>query len=250
MGPMRNLLWIGVLLIATACQSDAQELPASEVVEVLSYDAAVFTQGLEMQGEDLLISGGLYGESFIGRWNPNTGEWNRRVPLPDKYFGEGLTVGHEYIYQLSWKEETLFLRDPDTLEVKGTHAYAGEGWGLAMGENELYFSDGTAQIRRLDPDTLEETGRFTVTENGEPVTLINELEYAGGRLYANIWHTDAIVCLDPKTGEVDRRYDFSDLLEEKEKESVDVFNGIAHIEGDRFYVTGKLWPKLFEVILR
>lgn len=239
----------GLLLLSVGC-SALSEQPVSEVVGERPFDTSIFTQGLEMQGDDLLVSGGQYGESFAGIYSLAEEAVVSRVDLADSFFGEGITQAGDRILQLSWQEETLFIRDPVTLEEKGVHTYSGEGWGIAMGEDTLYMSDGTAEIRRLDPETLEETGRVTVKEAGTPVERLNELEYANGKLYANIWQTDDIVKIDPETGEVETRYTFLNLLTEEEQQTADVLNGIAHIKDDRFYITGKWWPKLFEVILR
>lgn len=239
-----------LLVFLAACTSSPEEQPVSEVVRVLPFDDSIFTQGLEMQGEHLLVSGGLYGESFAGIYAPEEETLLVREALPAAYFGEGLTLAGDRVLQLSWRENTMFIRNPESLKETGTVHYDGEGWGIAMGGDVLYMSDGTDAIRRLDPVTLAESDRFTVTENGNPVPLLNELEYANGKIYANIWQTDDIVRIHPDTGQVEQRYDFTGLLSDSERERADVLNGIAHIDDDRFYITGKHWPKLFEVILR
>lgn len=236
-------------LLLTACGTQS-EPPVSEVAEVLPFDETIFTQGLEMQGENLLVSGGLYGESFAGIYSPAEERLLLRKDLDEAYFGEGMTLSGENVLQLTWREGVLFVRDKDTLEEVGRAQIQGEGWGIAAGDDTVYLSDGTDEIRRLDPLTLTEDDRFPVTDDGESVPMVNELEYANGKLYANIWQTDDIVRIDPETGLVEQRYNFSGLLSEEEQKTADVLNGIAHIDGDRFYITGKRWPKLFEVILR
>lgn len=247
----KKWMWLLFLVcLLCGCAQEEEELPVSEVVATHPFDQTIFTQGLEVKDGDLLVSGGQYGDSFAGRYRPDEHALVQRVDLDERFFAEGLTVSEDRVLQLTWREQTLFVRDPETLEVIDTVSYPGEGWGIAMGEDTVFFSDGTTDIRRLDPETLEETGRFTVEEDGQPVSLLNELEYVDGKLYANIWQTDDIVRIDPDTGKVERRYTFTGLLSPEEKEHADVLNGIAHIEDDRFYITGKWWPKLFEVILR
>jgi glutamine cyclotransferase len=171
-------------------------------------------------------------------------------PLDSKYFGEGITVFRDTIFQLTWQSEIGFVYDKKTLKQIKTFTYEGEGWGLTHDGARLIMSDGDVrgQLRFIDPKTLKETGRIVVREGGRPVDDLNELEYVRGEILANVWQTPRIARISPKTGEVTGWIDLTGLLDPREAAGTDVLNGIAYdAAGDRLFVTGKLWPKVFEI---
>jgi len=181
-----------------------------------------------------------------------TGEVVQRTELPPQLFGEGISDWGDRIIGLTWQTQVGFVLDMKTFEVQRQFSYPGEGWGLTHDEHELVMSDGTPALRFLDPKTLRETRRVRVTAAGEPVQQVNELEWVEGEVYANIWQSDRIARIDPKTGQVVGWIDLSGLLSVKDRLSgnPDVLNGIAYDPaGKRLFVTGKLWPRLFEIRL-
>jgi glutamine cyclotransferase len=179
-----------------------------------------------------------------------TGKIIKQIAVPPKYFAEGMTVFHNKVFQLTWQEEKGFIYDPATFEKQGEFAYEGEGWGLTHDGQSLIMSDGTNQIRFLDPATLQTTRTVSVYDAlGAPVEKLNELEYIDGEIYANIWQTDRIVRIEPRSGKILGWIDLTGLLQTKDRSGEeDVLNGIAYDPaGKRLFVTGKLWPKLFEI---
>jgi glutamine cyclotransferase len=221
-----------------------------EVVTSYLHDPEAYTQGLQYVDGVLYEGTGLYGRSSLRRVDLESGTVEQQVDLADEYFGEGIYVLGERIYQLTWQSQVAFLYDRESFEVLDQFSYSTEGWGLTSDGQDLLMSDGSATIFRRDPQTFAEIGRFTVTEEGDPVNMLNELEYINGSLWANIWLTDEIVIIDPASGEVTARIDFAGLLPEEMADGADVLNGIAYDEeNDRIFVTGKLWPLLFEIKL-
>jgi glutaminyl-peptide cyclotransferase len=222
-----------------------------EVVNVYPHDPDAFTQGLLFRDGVLYESTGLYGESTLRRVRLDTGEVLQERRLERRYFGEGLVDWNNRLIQLTWQENTAFVYDIETFAVIGRHSYRGEGWGLTHDGERLIMSDGSSELRFLAPDTFAETGRLRVTEDGRPVHYLNELAMVRGEIFANVWGSDHIFIIDPQTGAVTARVDLSDLLSPAERvPPVDVLNGIAYdAGGDRLFVTGKRWPKLFEIRL-
>lgn len=219
------------------------------VEERLDFDALSFTQGLEVgPGGDLYVGTGEWGESRVYR--EHDGKEAASVSLAPQLFGEGITLVDDHLWQLTWQDHTAFKRDPETLAETGRASYDGEGWGICyrQGAGEVIFSDGTDELRRMDPDTLAERERFQVTDNGKPVAGLNELECVGDDVYANIFTTTDIVRIDAKTGKVTARIDASSLPNNAAPDLNNVLNGIAHIPGtEEFYLTGKRWPDLYRV---
>jgi glutaminyl-peptide cyclotransferase len=170
------------------------------------------------------------------------------TPVSPAYFGEGITVINKLIVQLTWQNQTGFVyQQGDFARVK-SFKYAGEGWGLTNDGRQIFMSDGTAQIRVWDPATLQEKRRISVTDGGRPVRFLNELEFVRGEIYANVWQTEKVARISPADGRVLGWIDLSGLLSIMEQNGVDVLNGIAYdARGDRLFVTGKLWPKVFEI---
>lgn len=222
-----------------------------EVVRSYPHNPNAFTQGLLFRDGQLYESTGLEGRSSVLLVRLETGVAQQEEALPAQYFGEGIVDWEDKIIQLTWRHGVGFVRDRKTLALLSTFRYPGEGWALTRDAKRLIMSDGTQQLRFLDPATLKETGRLNVTEQGRPVERLNELEYIKGEIWANIWQSDEIVRIDPKSGRVTGRIDLSGLLKPEEAARADVLNGIAYdAKADRIFVTGKLWPRLFEIRLK
>ena len=213
----------------------------------LPRDRTSFTQGLAWRQGVFYESSGLYGKSSVRIVDPATGEVIKEQPLPDRYFGEGLEVVGDRVVQLTWREGTAFIWETGTLAPLGTFSYQGEGWGLCAQADRFVMSDGSDVLTFRHLETFAPLGSVRVALNGEPVTRLNELECAGGLVYANIWLTDSIAVIDPDTGAVAALIDCSGLAGLlDDREGIDVLNGIAYRpDQDRFYLTGKLWPNLF-----
>jgi glutaminyl-peptide cyclotransferase len=224
-----------------------------EILATYPHDADAFTQGLEYRDGEFFESTGRYGESSLRRVDLETGEVLQLHELDEHLFGEGLTVYGDRIYQLTWQAEVAFVYDRNTFELLGEYTYEGEGWGLANDGNRLIMSDGSNLITYRDPETFEEIGTIQVYDDRVPMTELNELEYIDGEIWANIWLQDVIVVIDPESGQVTRRLDMTDLLQDEDRgdHDVDVLNGIAwDEENGRLFVTGKLWPVIYEIEVR
>ncbi len=231
----------------------AAGVPEGEVLRVRvlerhPHDATAFTQGLEFDRGRLYESRGHYGESALTEIDPETGAVLRRADLAEEFFAEGLTVLDDRIVQLTWREETAFVYDAATFAVTGQHAYSTEGWGLCELDGQLVMSDGTATLTFRDPGTFAPTRTVEVRRGGEPVRRLNELECAGGRVWANVYPTEEIVVIDPADGSVVSTIDASGLLTDEEAAQAEMLNGIAHDPlTDTWLLTGKYWPWMFEV---
>jgi len=260
----RFLLVSLALLLALGCgrSQPPGDVPASppagfveysyEVVQAWPHDTAAFTEGLLFRNGDLLESTGLNGESTLRDVDLNTGRVLKEISIPAQYFGEGLTVIGSRAYQLTWKNGVGFIYDADTFKQEGQFTYTGEGWGLTTDGHELILSDGTSRIRFIDPGTFQVVRTIDVTEAGQPVENLNELEWVKGEIFSNVWMTDEIMRIDPATGNVRGVIDLTGLLPpEERKPDTDVLNGIAYDAArDRLFVTGKRWPKVFEIRLK
>lgn len=220
------------------------------VVKTYAHDRRSFTQGLEFRAGVLYESTGREGTSWIRKWKLETGEVLQQTDLSPEFFGEGITVLNERITQLTYKTEVGFVYEQASFKRLRQFNYPGEGWGLTNDGTRIFMSDGSAQIRVWEPGSLKETGRITVKDGNQAVEHLNELEYIRGEIWANIWLTDKIVRFSPKDGRVTGWIDLSGLLTPAERSGADVLNGIAFDSmGDRIFVTGKLWPKVFEIKL-
>ncbi len=219
------------------------------VVHTYPHDRTAFTQGLIYLDGALYEGTGLNGHSTLRRVRLETGEVERSTPLNEQYFGEGITSFGDRLYQLTWQSGVGFIYDRANFKPQKMWNYTGEGWGLTQDGSRLIMSDGTEYLRFFDPNTLQQTGRIRVMDAGQPVDKLNELEFVKGEIYANIWQTDRIVRISPKTGAVLGYVDLAGLLGDMDRAfNVDVLNGIAYDAAkDRLFVTGKLWPKLFEI---
>lgn len=212
------------------------------------HDKNAFTQGLLFVGEDLYESTGLLGSSTLREVDLTTGSVKRSVSLPPDVFAEGLTDVGDRLIQLTWKNGDAYVYDMKTFERTATFEYSGEGWGLCYDGQRLIMSDGSSSLFFRDPMTFAMTGSVAVNRDGQSVPRLNELECVNGWVYANIWQTKEIVKIDPTSGDVVARILVDGLLTASEARTADVLNGIAYQPNNgRFYITGKLWPKLFEV---
>lgn len=222
-----------------------------EIKKIYPHDRAAFTQGLVFRDGHLWESTGQYGTSSLRKVELKSGRVLRSVSLTKEYFGEGMTILKGKVYMLTWQNGEAFVYGQDDFLQLRSFKYAGEGWGLTHDNDSLIMSDGSSQLKFLDPETFEVRRVLDVADGGSPVTRLNELEYVHGEILANVWQDDRIARIDPKTGRVTGWIDLTGLLRESEREEeTDVLNGIAYDEsGDRLFVTGKLWPKLFEVRL-
>jgi glutamine cyclotransferase len=221
-----------------------------KIVNKFPHDRTSFTQGLEYRDGLLYEGTGLERRSTLRKVKLETGEILQQVRLGDAFFGEGITVLPHEIVQLTWQSGMGFVYDRDTLRVARTFTYPGEGWGLTNDGHRVYMSDGTAQIRRWDPATLQEQQRITVRDGVREIASLNELEWVKGEIYANVWQTDLIARISPEDGRVVGWIHLDGLLDGSERAQDKVLNGIAYDAAkDRLFVTGKLWPTLFEIQL-
>lgn len=222
------------------------------VVHAYPHDREAFTEGLFYLNGVLFESTGLEGQSNIRKVDLATGRVIQQRALSPAYFGEGIVNWKDRLIQLTYQTQIGFVYDLASFKPESSFRYSGEGWGMTQDGSRLLMSDGTASIRFLDPETLKETGRITVTDHGQPVRKVNELEWVKGEILANIWQTNQIARIDPKSGRVVGWIDLSGLLPpaDRSDDQDAVLNGIAYDPvGDRLFVTGKRWPKLFEIRL-
>lgn len=239
---------------ASSCAAEPVRTPekAYRVLRTLPHDPAAFTQGLIFHNGRFLESTGLYGESTLREVDVDTGEVLRRRSLPSRYFGEGIALWSNRIFQLTWRENVLFLYDAATFETIGSYPWRGEGWGLTLWSNRLVASDGTDRLRFYDPQTLQPLGEIFVREKNQTIRFLNELETVGDEIFANVWRSDRIARINPTTGKVLGWLDMSDLVPPSLRGSLEaVLNGIAYDpDTGRLYITGKRWPVVYEVILQ
>lgn len=243
---MKFVLFFLILAAANA----ATPVYGYRVVHVYPHDRTAFTQGLEFRAGYLYEGTGLEGRSTLRKVDLNTGKVLQMIQIPPQLFGEGITVIDQHIVELTWKAEGGFVYDQSSFHQIRTFRYPGEGWGLCNDGSQIYMSDGTSQIRVWDPGTLQEKRRFTVHDGVRKIDNLNELEWVNGEIYSNVWQTERIARISPVDGRVLGWIDLTGILPPADRDGVDVLNGIAYDSlGDRLFVTGKLWPKLFEVKL-
>lgn len=255
---------LGVTAMLGGCDNDAKagtgggdppptgpQAPVAAVQQVKSYphDPKAFTQGLVWHRGALYESTGRNGESSLRRVNLETGEVLRRVDLAREYFAEGLAALDDRLYQLTWQHGMGFVYDLESFAPVDTFAYVGEGWGLTTDGQSLILSDGSSALRFIDPRTYQVTKTIDVRDGDRYINDLNELEWVKGEVWANVWHSDLIARIDPGTGVVKGWLDVAQLLPgEAARDPEAVPNGIAYDdEGDRLFVTGKLWPVLYEI---
>jgi glutaminyl-peptide cyclotransferase len=260
---VRQRLLFALPLFACACAPTAPAPAAAvpeysvEVVHEFPHDANAFTEGLLIHNGALYESTGLEGMSNIRKLKLETGQELQRTDLPPTYFGEGIVIwpGKDgksaKLIQLTYKTRVGFVYDLAKMTMERRFEYPGEGWAMTHDGKRIIMSDGTPQLRFWDPETLAEQGRVTVTDNGKPLADVNELEYVKGEIYANVWQTDRIARIDPKTGRVVGWIDAGSILQPEDRNgNEDVLNGIAYDAAtDRLFVTGKRWSKIYEIKL-
>ncbi len=247
---LRQRIFVTLLCFLFIAAAPPAPVDGYEVVHTFPHDPNAFTQGLAFVDGHLYESTGRQGHSSLRMVDPATGWVLKEYDLPKQYFGEGLTDWGDTLVQLTWTSGIAFVYDRSTFTVRHTFHYTGEGWGLTHDSTSLILSDGSATLRFLDPNTFREIRKLNVRdENNHPVSNLNELEYVHGEIYANIWHEDRIARISPRTGRVVGWIDLSGLLKPGEVSDEEaVLNGIAYdAKSDRLFVTGKLWPKLFEI---
>lgn len=219
------------------------------VVAEYPHDKASFTQGLIVHQGVMIEGTGQQGKSKVRQVDLKTGRTIKEISLPARFFGEGITVAGNELFQLTWRSRVCFVYDPETLELKRTARYAGEGWGLTFDGQSLIMSDGSSTLRFYDPQSFRVQKRIAVKDRGKPVGNLNELEYINGEIWANIWYEDKIIRIDPKSGTVIGGIDLKGLKPASlrfKREAV--YNGIAFdSQAGKLYVTGKNWPKLYEI---
>jgi glutamine cyclotransferase len=221
------------------------------IVRTFPHDPTAFTQGLAYRDGFLYEGTGLKGRSSLRKVRLETGEVVQRVELAPEFFGEGITLLNNEVVQLTWQSQTGFIYNVSDFRLLRRFSYSGEGWGLTTNGHEIFMSDGTPEIRVLDGGTLAEKRRFAVHDRGNPVDQLNELEFVNGEIFANVWQTDRIARISPQSGEVVGWIDLKGLLSPIYRlESGAVLNGIAYdANRKRLFVTGKLWPSIFEIRL-
>jgi glutaminyl-peptide cyclotransferase len=218
------------------------------LVRTLPHDTQSFTQGLFVQGNDLIESTGRYGSSWLRRIDATNGEIKAEWSLSRDYFGEGIAQVGEELYWLTWREEVAFVFDAKTFAQKSQRKYSGEGWGLCYNGHELWMSDGSSTLSARDPQTFAIVATLDVYDTSGEVAQLNELECVGDKILANIWMSRKIAEINGKTGEVLRYIDGDGLLAPEEEAGVDVLNGIAYSnQTQTLWLTGKFWPHIFEV---
>jgi glutaminyl-peptide cyclotransferase len=240
----------GLILCASLAMAATPEY-TYKVVHVYPHDRTSFTEGLEYRGGFLYESTGEKGHSVLRKMKLETGEVLQEIKLPAHLFGEGITILNNRIVQLTYQTQLGFIYDLATLREKSTFIYQGEGWGLTNDGSQIYMDDGSAQIRVWDGATLKEKRRITVHDDSGPIEQVNELEWVAGEIYANVWQTDKMLRISPADGRVLGRVNLAGLLGPEDRSArVEVLNGIAYdAAGKRIFVTGKWWPKLFEIKL-
>ena len=253
MNRLALVLLAALTLPTAAIADDAIPVQGYSVVHAYPHDPTAYTEGLFYQDGYLYESTGEVGHSSIRKLDLTSGRILQKSVLPPPYYGEGITAWHGRLIQLTWRDQQGFVYNLSTLRPTGRFTYAGEGWALTHDAHVLYMSDGSATIRRLDPNSLEEIGSIQVTADGKPLRNLNELEWVNGELLANVWLTDRIARIDPTSGRVVGWIDLTGLAPPPETladPNNDVLNGIAYdAKHDRLFVTGKRWPKLYQIRL-
>jgi glutamine cyclotransferase len=252
MRAVRLAVWVKIVIAAMAIVPAWAAVPeyTVTVVKTFPHDPRAFTEGLLYQNGFLYESTGR--DSSIRKVTLETGAVVLQRAIDKQYFGEGIVIWNKRLIELTWKNQIGFIYAADTFKPLSNFHYVGEGWALTRDASHLYMSDGTSDLRVLKPDSLAESSRIHVTCDGKPVKNINELEWVKGEIYANIWLTNVIVRIDPASGKVVGLVDLTDLtaLAGSHGDAIDVPNGIAYdAADDRLFVTGKLWPALYQVTL-
>ena len=262
---IRLILVLGVALSSLQCQPGTNGVqPASQpsttapavvpkygyqIVNIWPHDSNAFTQGLILADGKLLESTGQEGASSLRTVELETGKILKKVDVPEPYFAEGIAMLNGKVYQLTWQHQRGFIYDSQSFERVGEFNYAGEGWGLTTDGQSLILSDGSNRLRFLDPTSFAVTKTLNVVDGRIPVDELNELEWVQGEIYANVWHDNRIAIIDPQNGRVKGWIDLTGLMPDGQLSDEEaVLNGIAYDQAnDKLFVTGKLWPSLFEI---
>lgn len=236
-------------LAITSCQKSAPDQIGYQIISTRAHDPAAYTQGLQLSGGRLFESTGQYGESTVRELDPVSGKIIRKRPLAKTVFGEGLTILGEEMWVLTWKESTVYVLERDTFKPIRTHTYKGEGWGLANDGKQLVMSDGSDTLKFLNPKDFSVLKTVEVKDGKSAVRNLNELEWIGGQIFANVYMTDKIVRISPEDGQVTGWMDLSGLRKQLPRPNqAEVLNGIAWDEkSGHLLVTGKNWPQIFEI---
>lgn len=223
-----------------------------DIINTWPHDRGAFTQGLVYRDGFLYESTGLNGRSSLRKVDIKSGEVLQHATVAKEYFAEGLTDWKSQLIQITWQSKIGFSYDLKTFKRSGQFNYSGEGWGITHDDKRLILSDGSSTLRFLDPETYVQTGTLEVTYQGKPLANLNELEFVRGRIFANVWQSNSIVVIDPANGRVTAQINLAGLLNAEDRSTaVDVLNGIAYdAKKDRMFITGKLWPKIFEIKLK
>src|ERR1700722_12403764 len=221
------------------------------IVRVFPHDTSAYTQGLAYRDGFLYGGTGRNGQSSLRKVRLETGEVTQRLDLASEYFGEGITLVKDKVVQITWKSGVGFVYDLNNFQLLRKFSYSGEGWGLTANGHQLFMSDGTSEIRVFDAETLRQIRRFKVHDGPTPVDQLNELEFVEGQIFANVWHTNLVARISPQTGKVVGWIDLNGILSPVYRlEPEAVLNGIAYDPlHKRLFVTGKLWPSIFEIRL-
>jgi glutamine cyclotransferase len=262
---IRLILVLGLAMFCLQCQSGTTPSSSTtntealkngpvpkygyEIVNIWPHDSNAFTQGLILMDGTLLESTGQEGFSSLRRVELESGKVLKKVNVPVPFFAEGIALLNEKVYQLTWQHGVGFIYDAQTLDLLGEFNYQGEGWGLTTDGQSLILSDGSDRLRFIDPASFRVTRTISVKDGSLPVGKLNELEYVQGEVYANVWHDDRIAAIDPQSGRVKAWIDLTGLIPEGELQDPEaVLNGIAYDQAsDKLIVTGKLWPRVFEI---
>jgi glutaminyl-peptide cyclotransferase len=239
------------LLGQTTASAGATPKYTFAIVRVFPHDTSAYTQGLAYRDGFLYEGTGRNGQSSLRKVRLETGEVIQRLDLALEYFGEGITLVKDKIVQITWKSGVGFVYDLNNFQLLRKFSYSGEGWGLTANGHQLFMSDGTSEIRVLDAETFREIRRFKVHDGPTPIDQLNELEFVEGQIFANVWHSNLVAQISPQTGKVVGWIDLSGILSPVYRlEPEAVLNGIAYDPlHKRLFVTGKLWPSIFEIRL-
>jgi glutamine cyclotransferase len=235
-------------LALVSCQKSPDHL-GYQILSVRAHDADAYTQGLQLTNGRLFESTGLYGESTVRELEPATGKILRKRPLANTVFGEGLAVIGNEMWVLTWKENTVYVFEPDTFKLIRSHTYSGEGWGLTTDGSQLIMSDGTSTLKFISPKDFSVVRTVEVKDGERPIKNLNELEWINGEIFANVYTTEKMVRISPKDGRVTGWLDFTGLRNQlTQPNRAEVLNGIAYDpKTGHLLVTGKYWPQMFEI---
>ena len=250
LGATLVLMTLGTFALQTQPRSSSRAAEYTfEVIRTFPHDPTAFTQGFAYHDGFLYEGTGLNGRSSLRKVRLETGEVVQKVDLPSEFFGEGIAIFKSEIIQLTWQSQTGFMYDLKNFRLLRKFQYSGEGWGLTTDGRNLFMSDGTSEIRVLDPKMFQEVRRIKVRDGGQAVDQLNELEWVEGEIFANVWHTDRIARISPQTGKILGWIDLSGILSPMYRRGPDaVLNGIAYDPaGKRLFITGKLWPSVFQI---